>query len=567
MRGLLRWLTFSMAVLSILCANPLAAQDLTSSGANNTIVDLRVGLNPGRTRVVLDMTAPPDFRYEASESTRQLVFDIQATQMHKDLADIDLKGSVIRELSLQQRPGGTLRFTLQLIADVQPNLFPQAPYDQRGHRLVIDLTEKQRAHETIASGPPPAPTEDVANDTLPRATGNGATTEARDSSVTQIEAAYDIYTEWTGYIGIEARLFAHSPIHPDQDRDHGSIAFAPEFLMELEDGRQRFAVRPFMRYDFQDNERSHVDLRALYWQWEQQQWLVKAGVDVVFWGVAESQHLIDIINQTDAVENIDDEDRLGQPMLNVDYMTNGWGTWQAYILPWFRERTFPGRDGRLRTEPVVDTDDPVYESSEEEEHIDLALRWSHYLGDWDLGVAHFSGTSRTPLLLPATDGQNALIPLYLQIDQTSVDAQATKGAWLWKLEALYNSNKVEDYFAAVGGFEYTWFGAGGSAADIGWLLEYHYDERDERSQSAFQNDVYAGLRYSGNNLASTQILLGAMYDLDNDSVFGNLEASQRLGESWLLSLEARFFTEVDRQDPLWPLRKDDYLELQLQRYF
>ena len=41
------------------------------------------------------------------------------------------------------------------------------------------------------------------------------------------------------------------------------------------------------------------------------------GAAKVFWGTAESRHLVDIINQTDAVEDIDEEDKLGQPMVKV----------------------------------------------------------------------------------------------------------------------------------------------------------------------------------------------------------------------------------------------------------
>ena len=44
------------------------------------------------------------------------------------------------------------------------------------------------------------------------------------------------------------------------------------------------------------------------------------GVRRVFWGVAESNHLVDVINQTDAIENPDQEDKLGQPMLNLAYV-------------------------------------------------------------------------------------------------------------------------------------------------------------------------------------------------------------------------------------------------------
>jgi hypothetical protein len=374
-------------------------------------------------------------------------------------------------------------------------------------------------------------------------------------------------SEWTGYASLDARLFFHSPAHPGQDDQNLSAAFQPEYYRSWDDGAQTFVFTPFLRLDANDDERSHADMRELYWRLETGPFVFKAGVDIVFWGVAESQHLVDIINQTDMVENIDGEDKLGQPMLNLAYL-NDWGTWQAYLLPYFRERTFPGMDGRLRAEPPVDTDDAVYESGDEQQHLDFAIRWSHYFGDWDLGIAHFSGTSREPLPIPADSGPGSgLRPLYLQIDQTSLDVQVTKGAWLWKLEAIYNQNNIEDYYAYVGGFEFTQFGIAGSAVDLGWLLEYNYDERGDGATTVLQDDIFFGLRYTDNDIQGTAILAGVTVDTDTASTFVNVEASRRMSEDWVLGLEMRLFTQVDEEDPLHQLRDDDYLGIQLTRYF
>lgn len=80
-----------------------------------------------------------------------------------------------------------------------------------------------------------------------------------------------------------------------------------------------------------------------------------------------------------------------------------WGTVTLFALPRFRERTFPGRKGRLRGELPVDTDQSSYESSLEEWHPDFAVRWTHTLGDWDIGLAHFADTSCEPRFLPGMD--------------------------------------------------------------------------------------------------------------------------------------------------------------------
>ena len=89
--------------------------------------------------------------------------------------------------------------------------------------------------------------------------------------------------------------------------------------------------------------------------------------------------------------------------------------------------------------------------------LDLAARWSHTLGDFDIGVAHFYGTSREPRLLPGLDEADrpVLIPHYDIIHQTSLDVQYTTGAWLWKLETITRSGQDDRFFALAGEFEYT----------------------------------------------------------------------------------------------------------------
>ena len=365
--------------------------------------------------------------------------------------------------------------------------------------------------------------------------------------------------EWSGFVSLESRYFYEDASSPLQTDANTSIAFLPEYRIEWDKGYQSLTFTPFVRLDSQDSERSHVDIRELVWIKAEKSWEMRVGISKVFWGVAESQHLVDIINQTDLVENFDREDKLGQPMLNVSLIKN-WGIVDLFILPGFRERTFPGNSGRLRL-PRVDSSQAVYESSSEEKHIDYAVRWSDTLGDWDIGLSHFYGTSRDPALSPGVDnaGKPVLIPRYDLINQTGVDIQATLESWLWKLEAIHRSGQGERYYAATAGLEYSFYGIFESNTDLGIVSEYLYDDRGETAPTPFQNDVLIGLRFALNDTQSSDALIGAIIDLDNDSMLYSVEASRRLGESWKLNLEIRTFQSV-------PV-KDDYVSLDLAYYF
>lgn len=101
--------------------------------------------------------------------------------------------------------------------------------------------------------------------------------------------------------------------------------------------------------------------------------------------MTESQHLVDIINQTDGVEDPSGEEKLGELMLNFAWITK-WGTLDFFVMPGFRERTFPGREGRFRTLIPMDLSHAEYESSLREFNTDLAVRYAHRIGDWDIGL-------------------------------------------------------------------------------------------------------------------------------------------------------------------------------------
>ncbi len=379
--------------------------------------------------------------------------------------------------------------------------------------------------------------------------------------------------EWSGYVGAEVRLFPHSALVPVQDHSNNwSILAEPEYYHEWDDGQQSFTFVPFLRIDQQDSERTHFDIRELTWLKSAEEWELRVGLRQVFWGVVESNHLVDIINQTDLIENIDTEDKLGQPMINFALIKD-WGTVDFFLMPGFRERTFPGIEGRLRTQPRVDTDNPVYESAAEQKHIDLAVRWSHYIGDFDIGVSHFYGTSRNPRFVFGFNGiEPVLVPHYDIINQTGIDLQATKGDWLWKLEMIYRSGQPtasgdDNYLAMAGGFEYTFVGAFESDIDVGIVSEYLFDDRDEEALTPFEDDIMIGVRLALNDMQSTDLLAGVIFDLDGSSKTFSLEASRRLGENWKLELEARFFSNMTNNDLLYSFRDEDTIQLFLARYF
>ena len=368
--------------------------------------------------------------------------------------------------------------------------------------------------------------------------------------------------EWSGTLELEGRLFPQEALNSDLAGGNLSFSAEPEFYQEWNGGTHTITVVPFFRLDQHDPERTYWDIREATWQWNADYWELRAGIRHVFWGVTESKHLVDIINQTDLTENIDGEAKLGQPMVNFALIPS-WGTIDFFALIGFRERRFFGEDSRPGLPFPVDTDNSIFESSRGRKHIDWAIRWSDSIGLWDIGVYHFKGTTRDPRFLPQVeDDELGLVPVYELIDQTGVDLQLTMGGWLWKLEALNRFGQGDRFAAATGGFEYTFNNVKSSGLDLGLLAEYSYDERGPLALTPLQNDIFFGSRLAFNDVQSTQILAGAAVDYDNGSTFINVEASRRFGNSWTLDLQARAFVNVSPEDLfLYGIRQDDYLQI------
>ena len=274
--------------------------------------------------------------------------------------------------------------------------------------------------------------------------------------------AESIEHEFSGSLDVDGRWYPQTGAHPEQ-RAHAS-GFAVEPKLHLESGGNwSFTIAPFFRYDGADSRRTRADLREAYLlmlgEAGEGEWELRLGVDRVFWGVTESQHLVDIINQTDLVEHPNKESKLGQPMAHLTWSAE-WGILEFFALTYHRARTYTGPHGRLRSSIPIDDEHVSYESAAGEWRVDLAARYSHSFGPFDIGLSVFDGTSREPFVTPHIDERGAvsLRQHYEPILQFSVDAQLTIEAWLLKLEALHRAGArnllgMEEDFAAfvVGG--------------------------------------------------------------------------------------------------------------------
>ncbi len=366
----------------------------------------------------------------------------------------------------------------------------------------------------------------------------------------------------SGNMAVEGRAFTQGSVPPGRVDNEWSLSAQPRWQWVL--GRDdELTLELFARID-EGLGRQHGDIRELRWLHVDGDNEWRIGIDSVFWGVTESRHLVDVINSVDRLEGLDGEDKLGQPMIHYSRLTED-GVLEVFLLPGFRAAHYADTDARLTPSIPVRESLARYESSQEDRHVDGALRYSASMGDHDFGVSVFRGTQREPLLQASMlNGQPVLIPFYPLMTQWGLEWQAILGEWTWKIEAIRRIRDDGRFTAATSGFEYTFYDLGASGIDVGWLLEYSSDQRPE---AVFDDDWFTGVRLAFNDAQSSEILAGLLYDARRGSQSLRVEASRRLGDSWKLSLEAQSFNHVAAGDPLKTLARDDYIQLELAWYF
>jgi hypothetical protein len=70
-----------------------------------------------------------------------------------------------------------------------------------------------------------------------------------------------------------------------------------------------------------------------------------------------------------------------------------------------------------------------------------------------------------------------------------------------------------------------------------------------------------------NDVHGSEVLVGALVDVESGVTVGQLDASRRVGDRWGLELSGRPFSAPDRQDPVYWFRNDDYVQTVLEYHF
>ncbi|MCP5015618.1 MAG: hypothetical protein GY938_10095 [Ketobacter sp.] len=342
--------------------------------------------------------------------------------------------------------------------------------------------------------------------------------------------------EWSAETGVEYRYFK-DPGEFGQAQNAVALRLGAEYFTSWNDEQDLFTFAPYVILDQQDPERTHFDIREALWVHVGEDWELRSGVTRVFWGKTEFINLVDVINQQDLVDG--DDEKLGQPMLNLS-LVHDWGIFDFYLLVGFRERTFPGPDGRLRTPIPLDTDNAQYSTDTGPNDIDFAARWQRPLTDnLEMALSVFSGVDREPWYSFNFDlSDPMLIPNYYHKDQFGIELEYLYEGWAVKFEGIAVESEREQYWAGVAGVEYSFYGLFDSDVDVTLITEFMRDSRDDMAPGYLEHDIGVGGRFTFNDEFDTSMLAGFLWDPDTEEKVISVEFERRLYSDFKLEVQA-----------------------------
>ena len=135
---------------------------LLSPALASEVENVRVWASPDKTRVVLDLDEPVDYRLFTLEGPDRLVIDIDQAKMQIDPELNPEHSGVVNNIRHGIREGDDLRVVLDLASNARAKSFLLPPTAQYGHRLVLDLfpANAESAAERVRAVAQTLPDED-----------------------------------------------------------------------------------------------------------------------------------------------------------------------------------------------------------------------------------------------------------------------------------------------------------------------------------------------------------------------------------------------------------------------
>ncbi len=141
----------SIIALLLLAVYPALSADVS-------VRNMRLWHEPGRTRVVFDLTGPAEYKLGVHSNPERLSVDIGKAQFRASLPSVKTIGPYIRNIRLGQHEG-FLRVVFDLNQRIAPSAQTLPPSQGYGHRLVVDMVLGGKTQPSAPKATTPAVTQ------------------------------------------------------------------------------------------------------------------------------------------------------------------------------------------------------------------------------------------------------------------------------------------------------------------------------------------------------------------------------------------------------------------------
>ena len=398
-----------------------------------------------------------------------------------------------------------------------------------------------------------------------------------------------------GEVAFEGRVFT-------ADDDPGTQDYNAGLFTRLEARNSHHfikeKIRLYGRLDAEDDARTLLVIEEAWVQAKVKPFELRLGIDLLNWSATEAFHPADVFNSRNLDSDFERYEKVGEPMAALSSTIPGGSVTLIYMplfvapkLPSPHSRTaFAGVDpitgDRLVISQTLALD--VHGNRLGADHVAnqgaLRLRQSFLGADVELHLVHHVDRQQPEVGLLPSSATPVLI--YRTVTQLGATYQQACGALLVKVEGAYRwftPNRrngpwgpllPRDHGQLALGLEYGLPHSSGAESSLIAEGQGIVGVGDARAAalSIFQRDVLLGYRLAFNDVQSRAVFASVIMDVQRpEEIFAAVSYSQRLGETWQLSLAARFFHAPPRRGGqpfgLQLLDKADHLRIILSRYF
>lgn len=330
--------------------------------------------------------------------------------------------------------------------------------------------------------------------------------------------------------------------------------------LAIEKHNFKAVFKGLVRNDVEDDQRDESIVEEAYILYDIEGWEFSYGAKLFNWTATEAFHPADIINSRVLDSDLENFDKIGEWTVGLEKKI-GKINFYGFYLPRYHKPIFPTAKNRLGI--GVEVKGPIWhepngEVSDDKFGNQYGLQVKTTIAQADISLHYVHHMDRSQPLL-----DSSYVPHYFYVDQIGGTYQQAIDLLLLKLEFSHRKfvdpttitttrgdRKLQDHSIVAVGTEFSITHLSGQETTFYLEGQGVFGlEKSERSEiSAFQRDIFIGMRHAFNDVYGKEIFISGIYDLERDHEYlATISYMQRLSDRWKVTLGARYIDAPVKQ--------------------